>query len=116
MVNTLLDNYFDYIKKDFSIKEEDNYTRIITPYLDSQNDYIEFYITKNKELFEITDDGNLLNSVYKSVDLKEFREILNQYDLRIKDNEIIGTCDKNTLCEKIHEYIQAQLKISAKLT
>lgn len=53
MVNTLLDNYFDYIKKDFSIKEEDNYIKIITPYLDSQNDYIEFYITKNENCLKL---------------------------------------------------------------
>ncbi|NLI61952.1 MAG: DUF1828 domain-containing protein [Methanosarcinaceae archaeon] len=51
-------------EKLIQIKTLDNGVFEITvPFLDRHNDYLQFYVTKNSDLFTITDGGNTFDEL-----------------------------------------------------
>ena len=58
-----IDSYLQWIKSNFSQKRFGDYEEITTPFVDSHNDHIQFYISRTPNGFILTDDGYTLNDL-----------------------------------------------------
>lgn len=63
----LLDNYYEWLKKNTIINKIGEYTEVTTPFLDRHNDCIQFYMKKidDNNIF-MTDDGYVLSDLEDS--------------------------------------------------
>ena len=71
--------YSDWIKDKFSQKSIGEYTEITTPFVDSHNDQIQFYISRTEKGYKLTDDGYIINDLIMcgcDVQSKKRKEIL----------------------------------------
>ena len=110
--------YSDWIKDKFSQKSIGEFTEITTPFVDSHNDQIRFYISRTENGYKLTDDGYIINDLIMcgcDVLSKKRKEMLHH----LADSmgvEIEGLCitveaTQKDIAHKQHTIIQAMLKI-----
>lgn len=98
----LLDNYYTWLKENYRINSiDENCDEIITPFLDSLNDYIYVYVTHKKDEIILSDDGYTLNNLeLMGIDITPTRKkildnILKTYDISISNtNELYISGDE----------------------
>ena len=122
----IINNYLDWFKASTIItpieSAEREMIKVSTPFLDSHNDSIEFYIYRLADnLVVLTDDGWYLQDLEScGIDLNSSRitEQINWYrnflNLDIVEGEIssVVRLDEN-ISSRIHAYIQALILITA---
>ena len=114
-----IDSYLQWIKSNFSQKRFGDYEEITTPFVDSHNDHIQFYISRTPNGFILTDDGYTLNDLemcgcdIRSKKRKEFvYQIAESLGVSIEEGAItVGATEYDIACKQ-HMIIQAILKIS----
>ncbi len=119
---TILEEYIRWIKNNITIENiRDNLKLIVTPFLDSHNDYIELYVLKQEDnKIKLTDGGDtLFNLRLEGIDIfskkrKELLELnINRLGVNIsEDNELYVVADKTNIGLKKHMLVQAILAIS----
>ena len=73
-----IENYLSWIRSNSSQKRIGDYEEITTPFVDSHNDQIQFYICRSQYGFTLTDDGYTMSDLemcgcdIKSKKRKEF--------------------------------------------
>lgn len=95
--NQLLDNYYKWLQKSYSVKEHKTSDEIVTPFLDCINDNISIFVDRlsNNNIL-LNDDGYTLNNLEMlGINLTSTRrEILNsicyQYNLKIIENSTLA--------------------------
>lgn len=115
--------YIDWLKKNISqYKISDNIYRVILPFLDRNNDYVDIYILdKGNGLYTITDDGYTISDLKlggfdigasdKRKSLLDF--IVSSYGIsRSEHNELMVDCTETDLSVKKHMLAQCMIKVS----
>ncbi|TPR16690.1 DUF1828 domain-containing protein [Apilactobacillus timberlakei] len=96
-VNKLLDSYTKWVREQYSVDSNSSYNEINTPFLNSINDNIRFYVTYTSDNKIVLDDnGDTLNNLeMMDVDISkgqrqlEFKSILNQFNVSNPDDRLL---------------------------
>jgi len=120
-----MNKYIKFLEKIFNDSFCDNFElikinyktlKIITPFKDSSNDLIQFFIQFDNEKIKITDDGYITHYFdVKNLDISIIERITKNYNLKFNSNEIYALIDlsKNDLIsEKISNLIQIMILLS----
>lgn len=119
-IETMLDEYTNWLRKEMTITEIGEYYELTTPYLDRFNDYLQIYVKMNKDgTISMTDDGYILSNLYSSgIKFKKgskrkviLDRILNNYGIEQKEDDLYVTCNPNNFAQKKHLMVQAMLAI-----
>jgi hypothetical protein len=115
----LIELYLSWLKQKINYEEINGYYEITTPFVNHINDYIQFYLRRDeKDHLYMTDDGETLSSL-KMVGLnvrsrkREIEEILNDYSVKLKGNEIITITTLPAFPMTYHNFIQAILAVDS---
>lgn len=119
--NKIIESYTNWLKDSvFSIEIDENYTEIVTPFLDSHNDLISVYVKSldNGRLF-LTDGGDTIEmlDVYGIDVLSEDTRILLHKLARatgceVKDKEICVIARESNVGFLINQLAMAIMRIS----
>jgi len=119
-IDTLIENYFRWLKDNTAIKLINNdWTEITTPYLDRHNDCLQIYVKKENNNIIITDDGYVIDDLTLSgclLNTPRRMEILNTtirgFGVSLENNQlVVNTCIDN-FPQKKHDLIQAMLAVN----
>ena len=56
-IQKLIDEYASWLKSEIKFERIGEYYEITTPYLDSDNDYLQLYVRQDNDGFYFTDDS-----------------------------------------------------------
>ena len=118
-VQRLLDQYWNWLQEQTTIREVGDHVEITTPYLDRHNDCFQMYAGKHGERFILTDGGYVLDDLAQaSVEATSskrrvlLQETLNGFGVQ----EVAGTLQVETSRKDFglrkHSLIQAMLAVS----
>lgn len=62
-IDTLIENYYSWLKSETEWKNIDEWIEITSPYLDRNNDYIQIYLKKEGTNYLLTDDGETIGGL-----------------------------------------------------
>lgn len=118
-MKALIESYINWLKQKIYIEELENFHKITTPFVDHINDYIQFYLKRDKNgNIHMTDDGYMINNLEMSgVDInspgrkKELESILNGFGVISKGNELTMTAMQSTFPMRKHNFIQALMAV-----
>ena len=113
-----IDEYLKWLKQEIRFSPLSNgYYELVTPFLDSSNDYIQFYVKEENGHLFFTDDSWTLNTLEMSgIKLSEKRmsqieQIAAQFGVRLDKSELTyKTSVKNFALGKM-QFTQAMLRI-----
>lgn len=118
-IQSLLDQYWAWLRDRTSLREVGDWIEITTPYLDRHNDCLQIYAKRSNGGFVLTDDGYIVNDLEQSgcrIDGGKRRELLkmtlNGFGVQIREKtlEIRASSDNFALCK--HNLIQAMLAVN----
>ena len=114
-----IDAYLKWLRENSSQKVINGYTEITTPFLDSNNDCIQYYIKEMEDGCILTDDGYTLNDLLMQgcdIKSKNRKELIEQIGaslgVTISGEEITVKTTVYDIAPKQHILIQAILRIS----
>lgn len=116
-IENLIDDYLKWLKNEISFAKIGEYYEISTPFLNNANDYLQIYVRQQGNDIYFSDDGSTLNNIFATgITLTENRrEYLNnmlyQYGVQLKKNEIIAKSPIGDFSHKKHMFIQAMLRV-----
>lgn len=117
-IQSLLDQYWVWLRDRTSLRETGDWIEITTPYLDRHNDCLQIYAKRSNDEFVLTDDGYIVNDLEQSgckIETGKRRELLqmtlNGFGVQIngKTLEIRASSDNFSLHK--HNLIQAMLAV-----
>lgn len=113
-----IDTYLAWIRNNSSQVKIGDYEEITTPFVDSHNDHIQFYITRSVNGYTLTDDGYTINDLLMcgcDVKSKKRKEMISQLaeslGVSINGESIQVDATESDIARKQHVMIQAMLKI-----
>ena len=118
-VQHLVDQYWNWLQEQTTIREVGDHVEITTPYLDRHNDCFQMYAGRREDGFILTDDGYVLNDLAQAgVDATSgkrgllLEETLNGFGVR----EVAGALQVEASPEDFglrkHNLLQAMLAVS----
>ena len=118
-LQTLLDQYWDWLRDKTTLRQINDWHEITTPHLDRHNDYIQIYARKSEGGFLLTDDGYILDDLEMSgcpIDTPRRLEIL-ATTLRGFGVDLVGgrlevTADLTNFAVRKHNLLQAMLAVN----
>lgn len=120
-IQSLIDNYYAWLKDKTALKNMGNWTEITTPYIDRHNDCIQIYLKEEKDGLILTDDGFTINSLLDdgcNLDTDKRRQMLrttlNGYGVTFaeKVNTLSIKASPDNFPLKKHNLIQAILSVN----
>lgn len=117
-VQKLMDNYFEWLKKETTFYKMGEYYEITTPFLDPINDCIQIYIKQEGDSIFFSDDGETINSLEKEgVNLNAKRKqlissIAIQFNSKLIGREIVAKSSLKDFPQQKLYFTQAILRIS----
>ena len=120
-VQSLLDQYWIWLREQTQLREIDEWIEITIPYLDRHNDNLQIYVKRSNEGFVLTDDGYVLEDLEQSgcnidTDKRQalLRTTLNGFGVRLQENgkalEVDASADNFAL--RKHNLVQAMLAVN----
>ena len=113
-----IDTYLAWIRNNSSQVKVGDYEEITTPFVDSHNDHIQFYVTRSPNGYVLTDDGYIINDLLMcgcDVKSKKRKEMISQLaeslGVSIIGDSIQVEATESDIARKQHVIIQAMLKI-----
>lgn len=118
-IEQLLNEYTTWLRKKLTVESNSDYTCIDTPFLNTLNDNIRFYVSQNKNKIVIDDDGETLDNLsmmginlLKGHRKKELDIILRQFDIHADENHILSVSgDKSEFPQMKQRFIDAVIKV-----
>lgn len=116
-IQGLINSYITWLKREMTFKQIGEYYKITTPYLDNANDYLDIYVKQEKDNIYFTDDGYILNNLeMRGINItgkckQHIERILCQYDIELKNGELVTESSIDLFAQKKHLFIQALLRI-----
>lgn len=112
--------YIEWLKTKIKTTKIEEEIEFITPFLDSHNDHIHFYIRKDGKNYIFSDNGYTINDLslsgcnLKNAPQRErILEILtNGYGVIRKDDELSIVATKDNLAIKIHMFLHSLMSVS----
>lgn len=119
-IDTLIDNYFKWLKENTSTKLiNETWTEITTPYLDRHNDCLQIYAKKNNNVITLTDDAYIINDLKSSgcaIDSLKRQEILKTtvrgFGVSLDNEQLLVKCSVENFPQKKHDLIQAMIAVN----
>lgn len=114
-----MDRYYAWLKDKTIWKQIGKWTEITTPYLDCNNDYIQFYLKKDETGYFLTDGGSILTGLAQegcSLDSPKRKKlltlILNGYGVIEKNGELQLKATEDNFPLRKHSLLQAMLAVN----
>ena len=117
-IHMLMDEYFEWIKKETSFAKMGEYYEITTPFLDPINDCIQIYIKQDGDTIYFSDDGMTIGNLeIEGVNLNSKRKqlissIAMQYNSRVVGKELVAKSSLREFPQQKLFFVQAILRIS----
>lgn len=117
-INTFIDDYLNWLKSEITFSQIGEYYELNTPFLDTNNDYIQFYVKQEKEELYFTDDGytlHLLETAGLQLTQKRtyiLNQILSQFGVQRVDDELTLHAPASQFPQKKHAFIQCLIRIT----
>ena len=113
-----IDEYLKWLKQEIRFSPLSNgYYELVTPFLDSSNDYIQFYVKEENGHLFFTDDSWTLNTLEMSgIKLSEKRmsqieQIAAQFGVRLDKSELTYKTSVKNFAHGKMQFTQAMLRI-----
>lgn len=115
-----LDLYFKWLREKFSEETSGQWTELVTPFLDKNNDHIQMYFRETNGKIVITDAGQ----TFSNLDMLGFPRTEKRMDVIAtifrgfnvdwsEDQSIEITCEKEKFPEKFHAMLQTILSVDS---
>lgn len=113
-----IDEYANWLRNEITFTKVGEYYEINTPFLDIDNDYLQFYVKQNNNELFFTDDGYTINALEMTgIRITQSRKkqlllILNQYGVQLNKKELTLKAPANEFAQKKHAFTQCLLRVS----
>lgn len=117
-IQKYIDSYAEWLKSEITFTKVGEYYEINTPFLNNDNDYLQFYVKQDANELYFTDDGFTINSLEMTGfsltpnRKKQLQQILIQYGVQLKRKELTIKAPANQFAQKKHAFIQCLLRVS----
>ena len=118
-IESLLDEYWTWLRDRTSLREIDDWIEITTPYLDRHNDCLQIYAKRASGGFVLTDDGYVLEDLDQSgckIDSAKrqalFKTTLNGFGVQVKEKALEVRASADNFALRKHNLIQAMLAVN----
>lgn len=118
-VQSLLDQYWTWLRDRTSLREIGDWTEITTPYLDRHNDCLQIYAKRVNGGFVLTDDGYVLDDLEQSgckIDSTKrqalFKTTLNGFGVQINEKALEVHASADNFAPRKHNLVQAMLAVN----
>ncbi|MBE0472291.1 MAG: DUF1829 domain-containing protein [Methyloprofundus sp.] len=119
-IQTLINNYTDWLKDKTVLRQMDNdWTQITTPNLDRHNDCLQFYVRKEHSGYLLSDDGYIINDLINSgcpLDSQKRQELLKitlaGFGVQMDGDQLIIKATPENFSLKKHNFLQAMLAVN----
>jgi len=117
-MNTLLEDYWHFLRSETTVEKFGQWFEISTPYLDAYNDHIPIYVKFNEDgAIELSDDGETLIELEQSgCAIKGsprrqslLTQTLNRFGVTEKDGQLLAQAKAHTFPRMKHNFLQAIL-------
>lgn len=116
-MQSMINEYAEWLKQEISFSKIDDYFEITTPYLNSANDYLQFYVKLDGKNVFFTDDGDTIRNLemagfqFSAARKEHLNQILNQYGIQLNDKELTAKSTIEEFPQKKHLFVQAMLRV-----
>lgn len=113
-----IDEYLLWLKNEITFSQVNDYYEITTPFLDSANDHLQFYVKQDGNKIFFTDDGFTINDlemigfVMTPTRKKQLELILNQFGVQLDGKELILSANPGEFAQKKHAFLQCMIHVS----
>ena len=118
-VQSLLDQYWAWLRDRTSLREIGDWTEITTPYLDRHNDCLQIYAKRVNGGFVLTDDGYILDDLEQSgckIDSPKrqalFKTTLNGFGIQMNEKALEVHASADNFALRKHNLVQAMLAVN----
>lgn len=117
-IQKLMDDYFEWLKKETTFYKMGEYYEITTPFLDPINDCIQMYIKQEGDTIFFSDDGETIHSLeMEGVNISKKRKqlissIAMQFNSQVVGKEIVAKSSIKDFPQQKLYFTQAILRIS----
>lgn len=117
-IQDYINSYAEWLKSEISFKQIGEYYEINTPFLDTDNDYLQFYVKQDGNELFFTDDGFTISSLemtgftLTSNRKKQLTLVLNQYGVQLEKKELVLKTPANQFAQKKHAFTQCLIRVS----
>jgi len=117
-MQSLLDDYWKWLKDQTSLRAVDDWIEITTPYLDRHNDCIQIYARGSEHGYRLTDDGYVLEDLEQSgctIDHPRYRTLvdtaINGFGVRVSEGALEVEAARATFGVRKHNLLQAMMAV-----
>jgi hypothetical protein len=114
-----IDGYLAWLKSNMRQAQINDVCEITTPFLDFNNDYMQFFVQKRDGRYVLSDDGAILSALevsglnFRKGKTKEsMNRVAASVGVRIVGDELQIEAEQSTLYSQMHNFIQGMMKIS----
>ena len=118
-VQSLLDQYWIWLRDRTTLREIGDWTEITTPYLDRHNDCLQIYAKRVNGGFVLTDDGYILDDLEQSgckLDSPKrqalFKTTLNGFGIQMNEKALEVHASADNFALRKHNLVQAMLAVN----
>lgn len=117
-IQKYIDSYAEWLKSEISFTKIGEYYEINTPFLDNDNDYLQFYVKQDNDELYFTDDGFTINALemtgfsITSNRKKQLQRILYQYGVQLNKKELVLKAPASQFAQKKHAFTQCLIRVS----
>lgn len=115
-VNSLIDEYWEWLRARTTLRKIGEWTEITTPFLDRHNDCLQIYAQRDGDRFVLTDDGYTITDLEMSgcsLDSPRRQELLrtalNGFGVRNVEGALEARAGLSDFARRKHDLIQAML-------
>jgi hypothetical protein len=118
-VQSLLDQYWAWLKDKTTLRQLDDWVEITTPYLDRHNDRIQIYAQRRNGAYVLTDDSYVLQDLEQSgckLDSSKRQALLkmtlNGFGIHLNDQALEVHASPDNFALRKHNLVQAMLAVN----
>lgn len=117
-IQAYINDYINWLKSEITFSKVGEYYEINTPFLDNDNDYMQFYVKQDGREIFFTDDGFTINGLemsgYKMTKARrqQLSTILIQYGVQLNGNNLVIKAPASQFAQKKHAFTQCLLRVS----
>jgi len=118
-VRDLMDQYLAWLREKTTLRELKDCVEVTTPYLDRHNDYMQFYVKRNKGGYVLTDDGYVIGDLKLSgckLDSAKRQDLLkmtlNGFGVQMDQEALVVHATPDNFNLRKHNLVQAMLAVN----
>ncbi|HJA31783.1 MAG TPA: DUF1829 domain-containing protein [Candidatus Eisenbergiella pullicola] len=117
-IQSLLDNYINWLKSEITFSQIGEYYEITTPFLDPSNDYLQIYVKQEGADIFFSDDSNTIRNLelnglsFTPKRKNQLAFIANQFGVALNGDELVAKAPIKEFPQKKHMFVQTMLRIS----